>query len=275
MAASINPLKGISHMSTQSSNGLVLYRGPSMIDGAPIVVIATGLKNGSSNVKTGDLIQTWILREDVSPTDAVNSGDDVSICGTCPHRGTIVDGRNVGRSCYVTIFQAPLNVWKTYKRGGYEDAGLGAPHEGNLDRAYAARIAFQGRRVRLGAYGDPAAVPFWIWDCALSWSQANTGYTHQWRVCDPQFARYVMASCDNAQDYVDAKASGYRTFRVRAAGEALNAREVVCPASAEAGHKTTCAACVACGGHGSKARVDIAIIVHGAAGKVNAFAARN
>jgi hypothetical protein len=52
----------------------------------------------------------------------------------------------------------------------------------------------------------------------------------------------------------------------------LNAREIVCPASKEAGAKTTCAACVACGGQSAKARVDVAIIVHGAASKVNAFA---
>ena len=92
------------------SNGLVIYRGPSILDGSPIVVIATGLGSGSSNRKTGALVQTWILREDVSPIKAIQNGSDVSICGACPHRGRIEDGRNVGRSCYVNVGQAPLNV---------------------------------------------------------------------------------------------------------------------------------------------------------------------
>ena len=101
-------------------NGIVIYRGPSMLDGAPIVCIATGLETGSSNGKTGGgLIQTWIIREDQSPTEAVNSGADASVCGGCRHRGSIVDGKNVDRSCYVTIFQAPLNVYKSYHRGIY------------------------------------------------------------------------------------------------------------------------------------------------------------
>jgi hypothetical protein len=86
----------------QKPNGLVLYRGPSQLDGAPIIVVATGIAGASRNAKTGDLIQTWILREDISPTEAVKTGADASICGTCPHRGTISEGKNIGRSCYVT-----------------------------------------------------------------------------------------------------------------------------------------------------------------------------
>ena len=40
------------------ANGVILYEGPSMLDGAPIVVIATGIRTGSTNVKTGAMIQT-------------------------------------------------------------------------------------------------------------------------------------------------------------------------------------------------------------------------
>lgn len=239
-------------------NGVVIYRGPSMLDGQPIVAIATGLASGSNNEKTGaGLIQTWIIREDVSPTDAVNSGADASICGDCPHRGDIVDGRNVNRSCYVTVFKAPLNVWKSYHRGIYPAAD---------DLA----STFAGRTVRLGSYGDPAAVPFHVWQAVLSQAAGWTGYTHQWRHA-PELAAYTMASCDSVADHVAAKLLGFRTFRVRAASEPLQAREVICPASQEAGYKTTCDKCKACGGLGAKARVDIAIIAHGAASKVNAF----
>ena len=79
--------------SGKKPNGVVVYQGPSQIDGAPIVVIMTGLNGKSRNAKTGDLVATWILRADKKPTDAVQSGADSSICGACPHRGQIEGGR--------------------------------------------------------------------------------------------------------------------------------------------------------------------------------------
>lgn len=243
-------------------NGVVLYRGPSMLDGAPIVMIATGLARASTNGKTGALIQTWIVREDIHPVEAIHSGADTSICGNCPHRGRIENGRNKGRSCYVTVYQAPRNVWQSYHRGLYLTVTPGE-----------ARELFAGKRVRLGAYGDPAAVPFEVWETALADAKAWTGYTHQWKACDQRFARFVMASCDTPADYDAAKAIGYRTFRVRLADEPMNAREIVCPASKEAGYKTNCASCIACGGTGAKAKVDITIIAHGSAAVTNAYKA--
>ena len=63
--------------------GVILYDGASMLDGEPIVVIAT---LETSNRKTGEMVQTWIIRSDIAPTDAAKSGDDKSICGACPHR---------------------------------------------------------------------------------------------------------------------------------------------------------------------------------------------
>ena len=243
-------------------NGFILYRGPSMIDGSPIVAIATGLQGKASrNGKTGELVQTWIIRDDMSPTEAVAIGADSAICGACPHMGQIVDGRNVNRSCYVTVFQAPLSVYKAYKRGIYAEP---------INEDVAAEM-LRGKRVRLGAYGDPSAVPFAVWDSILRFTEARTGYTHQWRNRPVALARYVMASCDNDADYVDAKAMGYRTFRVRTVSEPIHKREIACPASKEMGVKTNCAACVACGGNSAKARVDVTIIAHGAASKVNAF----
>lgn len=246
-----------------NDNGAILYRGPSMIDGSPIVMVATGLAKSSRNEKTGGgLIQTWIIRDDMSPVEAVNNGGDLAICGSCPHRGEVIDGRNISRSCYVAVFQAPLSVFKSLKRGIYQtltvEQGCGA---------------LAGKMVRLGSYGDPAAIPFDVWQGLLSKVKACTGYTHQWRVA-PALKAYCMASCDHAADYTEAKASGWRTFRVRSAGEALNTREITCPASKEAGYKTTCDACKACGGQSSKAKVDVAILAHGAANKVAAFNSR-
>lgn len=231
-------------------NGVILYEGPSKLDGKPIVVIATGLKGKSKNEKTGDMIQTWILRSDVSPTEAVKSGDDASICGDCPHRG---NGEGKERSCYVLVFQAPLKVWKTYHRGGYPKVN-----------AMEAAELFAGRMVRLGSYGDPAAAPFAMWKLATSRAKGWTGYTHQWRIADPRWAELCMASADSLQDMQEAHAKGYRTFRVTPyAGEGLKGLEVMCPASEEAGYKTNCESCRACMGTGAKAKVSIVIAAHG------------
>src|SRR5579871_6685385 len=57
----------------------VFYDGPSMLDGAPILGIVTGL-GWSENSKTGDMLHTWIIRRDLAPNEAVASGADASIC---------------------------------------------------------------------------------------------------------------------------------------------------------------------------------------------------
>jgi hypothetical protein len=245
------------------ANGVILWEGPSEIDGKPIVVIATGIKGRSSrNGKTGDLIQTWILRQDIAPHEAVHTGDDESICGKCPHRGEIVDGKNVSRSCYVTVFQAPLSVWKTYRAGKY-------PLAADLGKLHLAQ-----RNVRLGAYGDPAAVPLWVWECALVHADKGTGYTHQWMNCDPGFAKYCMASADSACEALAAQAMGYRTFRVGTFAEKHARGEFLCPASEEAGKKVNCAQCLACGGTSSPNKASVFIPAHGSKAKVKAFAER-
>jgi hypothetical protein len=73
-----------------------------------------------------------------------------------------------------------------------------------------------------------------------------------------------MASVDSEAEATEARGNGWRTFRVRAASAPLmTGAEIACPASDEAGKKTTCADCKACGGMSAKARVSIAIIAHG------------
>ncbi len=236
-------------------NGFILYEGPSALDGAPIVVIATGIKAKSRNAKTGDLIQTWILRSDIAPVEALATGDDASVCGQCPHRPAL------GGVCYVTVWQAPRSVFDAYKRGIYP----------RLSLADAAQ-AVAGRTVRLGAYGDPAAAPVAIWEAFVSQASAWTGYTHQWRSAPDAFKRLTMASADSVSEGFQARAAGWRTFRIRDASEPVAPKlEFICPASEEAGKKTDCASCRACMGTDSKAKASPVIIVHGA-GKAARFA---
>lgn len=236
-----------------------------MIDAAPIVVIGTGFVEPSSNEKTGPMIQTWILRQDVHPQEAIKRDLDYSICGDCPSRG-IGAGRE--RACYVQIGFAPSGVWKAYQRGLYQPLG---------DLRF-----LQAHPLRLGAYGDPAAVPV---DLVLSWASAaagdsgrprHTGYTHQWRICDPRLRDVLMASVDSDLEFHEASDAGWRCFRVRGSADLSELpREVTCPASAERGHLVQCASCLACNGAGSGRRGHIGIRVHGAQHLIRAFDARN
>jgi len=239
-----------------NGNGAIIYRGPSMLDGSPIVAIAIGLKTQSKNAKTGSMLQTYILRDDMDPLAAVNSGADSSICGDCVYRGVVIEGKNKKRRCYVNLGQGPLGVFKAFSRGRYAYLG---------DDINAVKTIGNKRLVRLGTYGDPAAVPLYIWDALLSLSTGHTGYTHQWRT-RPELKTICMASADNEQDRVDAKSSGWRTFRVAMPNHTARIKgEAVCPASKEAGKKLVCETCLSCSGAGSRRSGDIVIQAHGSA----------
>ena len=233
--------------------GFVFYDGPSAIDGAPIIGIAVFR---SANVKTGDMVQTFILRADQSPLAAIDSGADSSICGDCVHRGERTNYVTIKpRTCYVDVAKSVQSVYAAWTRGAYP---LMSPAQG-------ARM-LAGRAVRLGAYGDPAAIPARHWRALLRYAAGRTGYTHQWRQAHAQQLReLVMASADSASERDTARAMGWRTFRVRGADEPMGAREFACPASPEGGNRRQCIDCQACDGAArGPAQASVAIIVHGA-----------
>jgi len=237
---------------------MVVWRGVSQLDGVtPVVVLATydTDPSGSSSVnkKTGNMAQTWILHEDVEPHVALRSGLDGAICGSCPQRSVAAGGSG---ACYVTVFRAPLSVWKMYK------SGQAKPFD--IER-------FRGLKVRFGAYGDPAAAPLEVWQSIAEVAQAVTGYTHAWRSCDARFRYYCMASADSLEDYRDARKIGYRAFVVRSANSPKPLGLVPCPASEEAGSRTTCSECLQCGGTSNGRRADITILAHGP--RANKFSA--
>jgi hypothetical protein len=235
--------------------GHIIYRGPSLLDGAPIVVVALV---SSCNSKTGNMVQTYIMRDDMDPVTASRVGADVSICGNCPMRGEAHDGETgqaKGRTCYVLLRWGPTSVWKMLAKDGYPVA------QGH--KAIAAIGA--GRMVRIGTYGDGAAVPSYIWDSLCSAAQGWTAYTHQsgWAGAAAYPSRF-MVSVENKADAGTAWEAGARTFRVIAdVADVVKGKEILCPASEEAGKRTTCAACGLCAGTSIKAK-SIAIVAHGA-----------
>jgi hypothetical protein len=223
----------------------IIYKGPSLLDGKPIVAIAT---YSNRNTKTGHVVQTYILCDDgINPLEASKTGADFSICGNCPMRGepTTDPKRKIAkkRKCYVNLGQGVLIVYKAYKRGVYKE---GDP-----------RTMGRGRFVRVGTYGDPAAVPAEVWDELLAECETWTAYSHQsgWR---PDIA---MQSADTHAQAIAHWKAGRRTFRVIAdLGQLDHANEALCPASKEAGRRVQCTACKLCRGS-SKAK-SIAIVEH-------------
>jgi hypothetical protein len=225
-------------------NGVVLWQGPSRLNGAPVVVIATGLRRPSTNVKTAGMVQVWILPLDRNPVAAQRSGHDRAVCGDCPLRPALktwragqkdaarADARRLGwrtfsigtpgpgeilcpaskesgrrtrcakcllcngtrhgkRSavkdiaindhghgrCYVRTGEAPLSIYRAFRRGRYPRASF---------------EILTGKAVRIGAYGDPAAAPPELWLSIASVALAWMGYTHQWRRPDMQVLRGVL-----------------------------------------------------------------------------------
>ena len=228
-------------------NTVKIWEGPSELDGAPVIVLLSGLAKASSNEKTGDMLQTWILRKDVAPHVAVKSGQDSSVCGSCPLRpANFVKGEVSDRKCYVRVFQAPLSTWK-------------ANRDLPVTRPEAVRALVAGRRVRRGSYGDPAAVPSHVWDNLAE--SPGTGYTHQWQTADLQ--PIAMASVHGKAELAIAHTMGYRTFRVVNNVSEVTSGEILCPASKEAGERTTCEKCNLCNGsRDGDRRKSIAIVAH-------------
>jgi hypothetical protein len=230
--------------------GYIFYEGRSPIDGAPIVGVAI---LESDNKKTGDMVQTYILRSDTHPSEAIANGADKSICGDCRHRRNPITGK---RTCYVTHFGIG-SVYRGLVRGIYP----------RIAPAQLRRI-IAGRYVRLGAYGDPAMIRARVWRSILALAAGHTGYSHQWRAGFAQdIAGLCMASVDSAGELLAARAAGWRTFRVRVAAESIEPGEFACPASDEAGKRLQCIDCRACDGSGQNhRRASPVIIAHGSQG---------
>lgn len=219
---------------------MILYEGPSMLNGEPIVAIATGFPGKrTENRKTGKMIQVWILCSTIDPLTASQNGSDSAICGACPHRGV---GPDAKRSCYVILAQAPLAIYRAYRAGAYQPGALPS-----------------GCKVRLGAYGDPAALPVAVLRSILKGSIHRTGYTHSWRSRRVQGAStFLMASVDTYAEHKAATAMGWRTFRPLTGHMRNGANEITCPNST---HGVQCADCGLCSG--ANGAMSITVPAHG------------
>lgn len=250
--------------------GYIIWRGPSPVDGRMLVCLC--VKSG--NRKTGISWQTWILVDDIYPSEALRGGEDYSICGNCIHRwrDVLVDGKVKRiRTCYV-IAPVIASVWKAYKKGNYADlTHILVPSSRMYYCPEFIAALKTAKLLRLGAYGDPALVPFWVTEWLLrQWnddrdnSQGHVGYTHQWKEpwWDSRYQQLLMLSCDTEEDIAEVHRRGGRAFY---AGKEIPSGLSMCPASTEykakTGKSVTCGDCLLCNGE-RKAR-SIGIISHG------------
>ena len=222
----------------KKESGFIIYEGPSMLDGSPIVCIAT---METSNKKTGGMIQTWIIRTDMKPIEASKKGLDDAICGSCIHRWSL------GGACYVNLGHAPRAAYEAYLRGNYSSV-LHAEQ-------------FEGRALRMGAYGDPAAVPVEAWEPVLKLVDSHTGYTHQVNHTnfDSRIAEYCTISADTPRQAAALQSKGLKTFRVKTIESLPINDEIECRADAD---NVQCIDCGLCDG-----KTNIYINVHGSRSK--------
>ena len=201
------------------------------------------------------MIQTYILRSDIPPLQAIKTREDSSICGNCKHRGFF----GAGRTCYVQVHQAPTAIYNAYKRGSYTDI---------TPLSYRQVISMiHDKAIRLGSYGDPAAVPQKvIWQLSQG-AKRHTGYTHEWKN-SPNIILDCMASVDSESEAKAAQDLGWRTFRVKNKSEPTLDNEVECPAVLKPGI-ITCESCKLC--NGASSGKNVVLNVHGAKWKIDNF----
>jgi hypothetical protein len=234
--------------------GFILYEGPSLIGDGDIICVAT---LESSNIKTGNMVQVWILPKDQDPLDALHAGNNESACGSCPLQGTWNSdlGKMENRVCYVNIGQAPKAVCRSYRAGRYPIYDHGR-HS----------VLFRSREIRIGAYGDPAALPTALVRYLAAIGNGWTGYSHQLFWIDQRranaLARYLMVSCHTPAQHAEARRRGWRSFVAVHPKQKRPENAIECPNYT---HGVQCADCQLCQGTSKRAK-DIYVIAHGKVG---------
>jgi len=273
-----NRISSLSDFVTKSGkakhNTVCVWAGPSLRDGQEVILLVSGLAatlakldNGeanSDNRKTGAMLQAAILLRDVSPESAasprLDQGLDEGICGDCQLRPIIFSKLKAqgltpsgSKPCYVKKTQHGLvGMWESYHRGN-------APH--CSPEVVAEFMQTYGLSLREGTYGDPAFIPYEVWETLspLDYSPIGTSYTHDWQnPASQQLARRAMASIDPIMAKVQGTTSlalkrqanslGFRTYRVITEGDELDSDEIICPEQSTEG-AVQCKECGLCSGN--------------------------
>jgi hypothetical protein len=204
----------------------------------------------TKNSKTGGLIQNYFLPEAwISSDKKLKDLDDRSICFDCDH------GKTKNGTCYVPKGTSGMGL--ASKVRSLRLKGLDNIPELSPELEADLLDAISGRGIRFGSYGEPVLLGEELVKKISDRADFWTGYTHQWHK-NPWAKKYFMASVETTLVDKAAQSMGWRTFY---AGEPTEGNHVTCPASKEAGYKTTCDNCKLCMGTTSKAK-SVKIKIH-------------
>lgn len=213
--------------------------------------ICVGIDKPSKNVKTGEMIQAYLLGTDKGPLK--QKGKPHPVCNRCPL---------IENGCYVNQGQAVAGIYKKYKRGGYSKI---------IDFDI-----FKGKKIRWGSFGEGLLVGLTLLKKVNKIVDGWTAYTHNWHYKKYQpFKKYMMASVESLKDAQKAWDAGWRTFRIVQSVEDKTANEIICPATPYYKEKTgktiQCIDCMLCSGTNSKSPKSVVIVAHGNAAKLNSI----
>jgi hypothetical protein len=204
----------------------------------------------TSNKKTGAMIQNYFIPTTWVETDGdIKKLSDKAICFDCLHN------RDNQDDCYVPKgngLRGLIGKVKSLRRKGSANIPyLTAEIETILLKK------LENKPLRFGSYGEPVLLGEDLVQKISEKVDFWTGYTHEWHK-NPWAKKYFMASVEN--DLIDkaAKNMGWRTFY---AGDPVASENVTCPASKEAGRRSTCENCRLCMGTTSKAK-SVKIKIH-------------
>lgn len=182
--------------------GLLIWEGPSRFNGEPIKVFARYLgHNPTGNDKLGDMSTIVIVPGDILPREAIATGRDESVCGACLFRPFNKGG------CYVRMLPGPESTAWAHRHN---------PYPLMVDPS-----VFKLKGVRIGDWGDPAAVPVEVWRPILDNAPLVVSYTHAWKThkLDPAEWGWCMASTNTPAEHDEAVALGWRSFRIAPKGD--------------------------------------------------------
>ena len=196
-----------------------------VVDMITFYFIATCLKNASNNDKTGHTIQTYFIDKTRLTTEPKIFGSKCHDCSAVNY-------------CYVT--RDKISVRKALKKlinGENTSYKLVTFEHALLAIKYSRMEA-----IRLGTYGDPSimGIDHLI---AICETKKHLSYTHFWKDEALQDLKKIcMASTASMYEDLEAKALGWRTFRVRLTKDAP-----ILPSSIQCLYENKDIQCIKCG----------------------------
>lgn len=206
-------------------NSYCFYDGVSQLDRrSPIIAVMSNCQYNPEdyNIKTGDMLQTYIIMRNVHPQHAIDFMLDDCICGKCVHKR---DGRYTlsmaSASQYVLAMSISARVLLQY--GNHSRRARYQLYLALLLLLYKLLLASQHawvHTVTLQLCRSLYGVTYYVIALAIV-------VTHQWRskIAAP-FKGILQASCDNYTDQYDAEQAGWGTFTVLPEHDYVNRRHV-------------------------------------------------